>query len=112
MQRLSKVIYDITLSPWICLPGFHVAERSWTLWFMIYEIIVTFLYVGIEADTWLHNRILQRLFTKFATSSPQGIGLELYISNIIESHWVGYRAENNLDGKSDTFAFSIPCLTN
>jgi len=28
MQRLSKVIYDITLSPWICLPGFHIAGRS------------------------------------------------------------------------------------
>ena len=60
----------------------------------------------------MHDRILPRLFTKFATSSPPRYGRELYISNIIESHWVEYGAENNLDGKSDTFAFSIPCLTN
>jgi hypothetical protein len=35
---------------------------------------------------------------------PPRYGRELYISNIIESHWVEYGAENNLNGKSDTFA--------
>lgn len=62
---------------------------------------------GIDA------RILPRLFTKFATSSSQGIGLGLYISkNIIEAHVGSIWAENNPDGKGATFAFSLPCRTN
>jgi signal transduction histidine kinase len=59
---------------------------------------------GIDAN------ILPRLFTKFATSSSQGIGLGLYISkNIIEAHGGRIWAENNPDGKGATFAFSLPC---
>jgi signal transduction histidine kinase len=62
---------------------------------------------GIDAN------ILPRLFTKFATSSSQGIGLGLYISkNIIEAHGGRIWAENNPDGKGATFAFSLPCRTN
>jgi signal transduction histidine kinase len=66
-----------------------------------------------DSGTGIDTRILPRLFTKFATSSSQGIGLGLYISkNIIEAHGGRIWAENNPDGKGATFAFSLPCLTN
>jgi signal transduction histidine kinase len=46
------------------------------------------IYVSIDTGRGIDDRILPRLFTKFATSSSQGVGLELYISkNIIESNW-------------------------
>ena len=57
---------------------------------------------GIATD------ILPRLFTKFATTSSEGIGLGLYISkNIIEAHGGRMWAENNPDGKGAIFAFSL-----
>jgi signal transduction histidine kinase len=62
---------------------------------------------GIDAS------ILPRLFTKFATSSSEGIGLGLYISKgIVEAHGGRIWAENNLDGKGATVAFILPCLVN
>jgi len=61
--------------------------------------------VGIDAN------ILPRLFTKFATTSSEGIGLGLYIcKNMIEAHGGKIWAENNLDGKGASFAFSLPIL--
>jgi signal transduction histidine kinase len=57
--------------------------------------------------------ILPKLFTKFATSSSEGIGLGLYISkSIVEAHSGKIWAENNSDGKGATFGFSLPCLIN
>lgn len=66
--------------------------------------------------------IFPRLFSKFATNSPKGTGLGLFISkSIIEAHggriWAknnndvsreGGGAKNNTDGKGATFTFSIP----
>jgi signal transduction histidine kinase len=61
------------------------------------------IYVSIDTGRGIDDRILPRLFTKFATSSSQGVGLELYISkNIIESNWGRIWAENNLDRKGAT----------
>jgi two-component system, OmpR family, sensor histidine kinase VicK len=52
---------------------------------------------------------LPRLFTKFATTSSEGIGLGLYIpKRIIEAHGGRIWEENNPDGKGATFAFSLP----
>jgi signal transduction histidine kinase len=66
-----------------------------------------------DTGTGIDSRILPRLFTKFATSSSQGIGLGLYISkNIIEAHGGKIWAENNPDGNGATFAFSLPYRTN
>ena len=53
--------------------------------------------------------MLPKLFTKFTTTSFQGLGLGLYISkNIIESHGGMIWAENNKDGNGATFYFSLP----
>jgi two-component system, OmpR family, sensor histidine kinase VicK len=66
-----------------------------------------------DTGTGIDANILPRLFTKFATSSSEGIGLGLYIcKNMVEAHGGKIWAENNPDGKGATFAFSLPCLTN
>jgi signal transduction histidine kinase len=60
--------------------------------------------IGIEEEN------LQRLFTKFTTTSFQGMGLGLYISkNIVEAHGGRIWAENNKHGEQGvTFGFSLP----
>jgi two-component system, OmpR family, sensor histidine kinase VicK len=66
-----------------------------------------------DTGTGIDANILPRLFTKFATSSSEGIGLGLYIcKNMVEAHGGKIWAENNPDGKGATFAFSLPCLNN
>jgi two-component system sensor histidine kinase VicK len=53
--------------------------------------------------------IMPRLFTKFASKSDKGTGLGLFISkSIIEAHGGEIWAENNIDGKGATFAFTLP----
>ncbi len=58
----------------------------------------------------ISEKILSKLFTKFATSDPTtGTGLGLYIcKNIIEAHGGRIWAENNSDGKGATFRFTLP----
>jgi signal transduction histidine kinase len=64
-----------------------------------------------DNGTGIAANILPKLFTKFATSSSEGIGLGLYVSKkIVEAHGGRIWAENNLDGKGATFAFSLPAL--
>lgn len=66
-----------------------------------------------DTGTGIAANVLPKLFTKFATSSSEGIGLGLYISkNIVEAHGGGIWAENNPDGKGATFSFDIPCFSN
>jgi signal transduction histidine kinase len=64
-----------------------------------------------DTGTGIAANILPKLFTKFATTSSEGIGLGLYISKkIVEAHGGRIWAENNPDGKGATFAFSLPAL--
>jgi signal transduction histidine kinase len=59
--------------------------------------------VGIDTD------VKPKLFSKFLTTSFQGMGLGLYISkNIIEAHGGKIWAKNNECGKGATFSFSLP----
>ncbi len=59
--------------------------------------------VGIDTD------VFYKLFTKFTTTSYQGIGLGLYISKkIVEAHDGDMWAENNKNGTGATFSFSLP----
>lgn len=53
--------------------------------------------------------IFPRLFSKFATNSPKGTGLGLFISkSIIEAHGGRIWGENNPDGKGAAFTVSLP----
>ncbi|MFL6383871.1 MAG: sensor histidine kinase [Nitrososphaeraceae archaeon] len=69
------------------------------------EVVVKVEDTGIG----IHQEILPRLFTKFATKSLTGTGLGLYISkSIVESHGGKIWAHNNSNDKGATFAFSLP----
>jgi two-component system, OmpR family, sensor histidine kinase VicK len=62
-----------------------------------------------DTGTGIDPEIYPRLFTKFATKSITGTGLGLFISkSIVEAHGGRIWAENNIDGKGATFAFSLP----
>jgi signal transduction histidine kinase len=53
--------------------------------------------------------IMQKLFSKFVTTSNQGTGLGLFISKgIIEAHGGRIWAENNSNGVGSSFSFSLP----
>jgi signal transduction histidine kinase len=62
-----------------------------------------------DSGTGIDEEILPRLFQKFATKSPKGTGLGLFICRkIIESHGGRVWAENNSNGPGATFSFSLP----
>jgi len=60
--------------------------------------------------------IFPRLFSKFATNSPKGTGLALFISkSIIEAHggriWAKNNSDVNREALGATFYFSLPLVT-
>lgn len=64
-----------------------------------------------DKGTGIDDRILPRLFTKFATDSFSGTGLGLYISkNIIQAHGGRIWVKKNDNEKGTTFSFSLPLL--
>jgi two-component system sensor histidine kinase VicK len=69
------------------------------------EAIITVKDMGVGIDP----RLLDRLFSKFATKSFAGTGLGLFISkSIVEAHGGRIWAENNSDGRGATFIFTLP----
>jgi signal transduction histidine kinase len=53
--------------------------------------------------------VMPRLFTKFATKSPAGTGLGLFISkSIVEAHDGVICGENNKNGPGATFSLTLP----
>jgi two-component system, OmpR family, sensor histidine kinase VicK len=63
----------------------------------------------IDSGRGIDPEIYPRLFTKFATKSDKGTGLGLYISkSIIQAHGGRIWAENNVDRRGATFAFTLP----
>ena len=64
-----------------------------------------------DTGTGIAANILPKLFTKFATTSSEGLGLGLYVSKkIVEAHGGRIWAENTPDGKGATFAFGLPAM--
>jgi two-component system, OmpR family, sensor histidine kinase VicK len=69
------------------------------------EAIITVRDMGVGIDP----KLLDRLFSKFATKSFAGTGLGLFISkSIVEAHGGRIWAENNSDGRGATFIFTLP----
>jgi two-component system, OmpR family, sensor histidine kinase VicK len=69
------------------------------------EAIITVKDIGMGIDP----KLLDRLFSKFATKSFAGTGLGLFISkSIVEAHGGRIWAENNSDGRGATFIFTLP----
>jgi two-component system, OmpR family, sensor histidine kinase VicK len=69
------------------------------------EAIITVGDMGVGIDP----KLLDRLFSKFATKSFAGTGLGLFISkSIVEAHGGRIWAENNSDGRGATFIFTLP----
>jgi len=76
---------------------------------MITAVTYTIIVRVKDTGTGIHQEILPRLFSKFATRSDIGTGLGLFISkNIVEAHGGKICGENNTDGKGATFVFSLP----
>ena len=62
-----------------------------------------------DTGTGIDSELFPRLFSKFASKSFSGTGLGLFIAkSIIESHNGKIWAENNSEGKGNTFSFSLP----
>lgn len=71
------------------------------------EVIVTITDTGAG----ISPEIMQKLFSKFVTTSNQGTGLGLFISKgIIEAHGGRIWAENNPNGVGARFSFSLPII--
>jgi signal transduction histidine kinase len=69
------------------------------------DAIIAVRDMGVGID----SKLLDRLFSKFATKSFEGTGLGLFISkSIVEAHGGRIWAENNSDGKGATFIFTLP----
>lgn len=68
------------------------------------EVIVSVKDSGLG----INPRVLPMLFSKFVSTSPDGLGLGLFITkNIIEAHGGRVWAKNN-NGKGATFSFTLP----
>lgn len=62
-----------------------------------------------DGGSGISQQVLPRLFSKFVSASPQGLGLGLFITkNIVEAHRGHIWAQNNLDGNGATFRFTLP----
>jgi signal transduction histidine kinase len=62
-----------------------------------------------DTGSGITSEIMQKLFSKFVTSSSHGTGLGLFISKgIIETHGGKIWAENNSNGVGSSFSFSLP----
>jgi two-component system, OmpR family, sensor histidine kinase VicK len=71
------------------------------------EIVISVKDTGQGID----SEVAPRLFSKFATKSPTGTGLGLFISkSIIEAHGGTIRGENNKNGVGATFSVILPLV--
>ncbi len=69
------------------------------------EIVIMVNDKGMGID----RSIIEKMFTKFVTTSDGGTGLGLYVSkSLIEAHGGRIWAHNNTDEQGATFCFSLP----
>ena len=62
-----------------------------------------------DTGSGIDPEIKPKLFSKFATNSPGGTGIGLFVcKSIVEAHGGSIWAENNSDAKGATFTFSLP----
>ncbi len=62
-----------------------------------------------DTGSGINSEIKPKLFSKFATNSPGGTGIGLFIcKSIVEAHGGRIWADNNANGKGATFAFTLP----
>ena len=63
----------------------------------------------MDTGSGITPEIMQKLFSKFVTTSSHGTGLGLFISKgIIDAHGGRIWAENNSNGVGSSFSFSLP----
>lgn len=72
------------------------------------EVIITIKDNGLGID----SDVMPILFSKFVSTSPEGLGLGLFITkNLVEAHGGHIWAQNNQDENGATFCFTIPLET-
>lgn len=103
-ERISQIIYNL-LSNAIKFTREGVIAINTEEISNPHEVIITIKDNGLGIDP----SVLPMLFTKFVSTSPEGLGLGLFITkNIIEAHDGRIWAQNNPDGNGATFSFTLP----
>ncbi len=102
-EKISEVIYNLVTN------AINHSSRGDEILLTLEWRDNNIVFKVIDTGSGIREDVEKKLFTKFMTTSPKGMGLGLYISkNIIEAHGGKIWAENNANGRGATFGFSVP----